>query len=165
MNLLKKYGPYLSIALIVMALAFLFLPYIRSGDGNVYYANGYMAIFNIKESGLPSTVTNKGGPSIMLIIAFILSSLSLIALPFYKKDVVLTLMSGIALSVSGLIFFLAHLILFVNLRGAIFVGTFGLYLVASLITLAGIISLLIGIQFLKEHNRNETNNRYSYIRK
>ncbi|MDD3206925.1 MAG: hypothetical protein PHV19_00235 [Bacilli bacterium] len=165
MNFLKKYGPYLSIALIVLALGFLFLPYIRTGDNNIYYANGYMAIFNIKESGLPSTVTNKGGPSVMLIIAFVLSVLSLIALPFYKKDVVLTLMSGIALSASGVIFFLAHLILFVNLRGAIFVGTFGLYLVASLITLAGLISLLIGIQYLKEHNKNESNSRYSYIRK
>jgi len=39
MNLIKKYGPYISMGLIVMALGFLFLPYLRTGYNNTYYCH------------------------------------------------------------------------------------------------------------------------------
>ena len=165
MNLLKKYGPYVAISLIVMALGFLFLPYIRTGSNNMYYAIGYEAIFNIKESAIPSTVTNKGGPSVMLILAFVLMTLALIGLPFHRKDPVIAFLAGIALSVAGIIFFLGQVVLFINLRGSAINGTFGLYLVASLVALAAVITTILGIQNLKEDRRHNSNSGYSYIRK
>jgi len=165
MNLIKKYGPYIAMGLIVMGLGFLFLPYLRTGFNNEYFALGYEAIFNIKESNIPSTVSNKGGPSVMLILAFVLTVISLGGLPFHKKDPVIAFLIGILLSVSGIIFFLDQVIMFINLRGSAINGTFGLYLVATLITLAALISLFVGIDNLKSARRQNSENRYSYIRK
>jgi hypothetical protein len=165
MSLIKKYGPYLSIALVVLALGFLFLPYVRTGFNNEYFAIGYTAIFNIKESNIPSTVTSKGGPSGLLITAVVLMVIAAGGLPFFRKDVVIAFIAGIVLSVSGVVLFLAHVILFVNLRGAAINGTFGLYLVASLVTLAGVSSLLAGIQYLKDSRKIAADKGYSYIRK
>jgi hypothetical protein len=164
MNLIKKYGPYIAIGLLGLALGFLFLPYVRGGESNRYYAIGYEAIFNIKESRLPSNVTSGSGPSAMLIIAFVLVVLSLVALPFFKKDPTIAFMAGIATSLAGLIFFFGQLIMVLALNGII-AGTFGLYLVATLVSCAGVISLLAGIQYLRDHKQNEANNRYSYINK
>lgn len=165
MNLIRKYGPYISMFLIVMALGFLFLPYLRTGLNNAYYAIGYEAIFNIKKSAIPSTVSNKGGPSAMLISAFVLMVISLVGLPFHRKDPVIAFLIGIALSVSAVIFFLGQVIMFVNLHGSAITGTFGLYLVASLVTLAAAISLFIGIENLRALKRQNSENRYSYIHK
>ena len=165
MTLIRKYGPLISIGLIVLALGFLFLPYVRAGFENRYYAIGYHAIFNIKESGLTSTTTREGNPSAMLIIAFVLMACSLVALPFYKKDIILPFISGIALFVAGIIFFFAHLILIVNLGGAPISGTFGLYLVASLVTLSGAASFFCGLQGLKEAQNKAREEGFSYLRK
>ena len=165
MNLIKKYGPYISMGLIVLALGFLFLPYLRTGYNNTYYAIGYEAIFNIKESSIPSTVSNKGGPSVMLILAFVLMVVSLGSLPFHRKDPVISFLAGIALSISGVIFFLGQVVMFINLRGSAISGTFGLYLVATLVTLAAAISLFVGITNLRAVNQKNIDNRYSYIRK
>jgi len=165
MQLIKKYGPYVSIGLIVLVLGLLFLPYVRGGDANAYYANGYTAIFNIKDSALPSTITNKGGPSVLLIIAFVLMVLSLIGLPFHKKDSVIALLAGIALCISGLIFLLAHLVLYINLRMAAVNATFPLYLIAVLVSAAGAISLIVGIKNLKDDYLASINSHHSYIRK
>ncbi len=165
MSLLKKYGPYVSIGLIVMALGFLFLPYVRTGFNNEYFAIGYTAIFNIKDSGIPSTVTSKGGPSVLLIIAFVLMIIAGGGLLFYRKDIVIALVAGITISASGLIFFLGQLIIFINLRGAAISGTFGLYLVASLVSISGIVSLLAGLAYLKDNRQISAGKSYSYIRK
>ncbi|NCA97401.1 MAG: hypothetical protein EOM77_04420 [Bacteroidia bacterium] len=165
MQLIKKYGPYVSIGLIILVLGFLFLPYVRGGYDNAYYANGYTAIFNIKESAIPSNITNKGGPSVLLIIAFVLMVLSLIGLPFHGKDPVIAFVIGIALCVSGLLFLLAHLILYINLHMSAISATFPLYLIGVLVSVSGVISLLAGIQNLKDDYTATINSRHSYIRK
>ena len=71
MNFLKKNGPYLISGLVLIALLLLFLPYLRGGYENQYYASGFYTIFNIKKSGLKPIASN-GTPSALLIIAFII---------------------------------------------------------------------------------------------
>jgi len=165
MKLIKKYGPLLSIALIVLALGFLFLPYVRAGLDGSHYAIGYLAIFDIKNSGLTYTVTRDGGPSVMLIIAFVLMVVSLAALPFSKREKIIPFVFGIALLAAGVVFFFGHLILIVNLRSDSIAGTFGLYLVATLVMTSGLSSLLAGIQYLHDEQEALATSRYSYIRK
>ncbi|MDY0100757.1 MAG: hypothetical protein WCZ47_04880 [Bacilli bacterium] len=163
MNFLKKNGPYLISGLVLIALLLLFLPYLRGGYENQYYASGFYTIFNIKKSGLKPIASN-GTPSALLIIAFILSVLAMISLIFHKKDIIITLLAGIILLLSSLIFYFAHLIMKVNLGGAMFTATFVLYFIPSLLLVAGGSSLYLGILNLKE-DRLSNSNQYSYIRK
>lgn len=163
MNFLKKNAPYLLCGLVAIALLLLFLPYLRGGYEGQYYANGFYTIFNIKKSTL-KPIANSGTPSVLLIIAFILTIISMVGLIFHKKDLIIMLLVGIMLLIASIIFYFAHLIMKINLGGAMLTATFALYFIPSLLLIAGGVSLYLGILNLKK-NRLDDTNHYSYIRK
>lgn len=162
MTLLKKYGPYAASSLILIALLLLFFPYVRSGYEGQYYSSGFYAVFNIRKSGLPSP--NYGKPSVLLIISFCLSVISMVSLLFHKKDVIIPMLSGVLSLIASLIFYFAQLILKINLGGMMIAPTFVLYLIPSILLLASLISLYLGFLNIKE-DRKTGPNQYSYIRK